>query len=173
MMEPVSAGDYTLVGAIEEPSASAIHSSCIGLPNGGFDVCRFIEGAPITASWRVVVPSGKRVKSSQIIVTFGGFRKSYAPTDGVADIPFADIFGDSVWSKDKDGEVHALAVLEWEDDRGIVKTANAMAIARILVLSDKYAVLPMNSGLEIIDAEIRCHIQYTTNGRSAVRCERD
>lgn len=167
----VEAGDYTLISGIS-PMGVLTHSPCLALPNGGFDVCRFVEGSSVSAVWRIVVPSGKRVKGGQLIVSYKDIRKSYAPVDSVVTVPFADLVGNT-WDKAAEGEAEALAILQWQDDRGLIQETRALGIARILVLSKDYAVLPLDSGVQSFEAEVKCRLQYTSAGRSAYRCERD
>jgi hypothetical protein len=88
-------------------------------------------------------------------------------------IPWKDILQADKWTKDLEGEAEIRAVLEWENEQGIVKSARALGLARILVLSKEYEVLAMDSGLHAWEGKLKCRVQMSTAGRSAYRCEQD
>lgn len=162
-MAAVEAMDYTLV-----------HSPCENVPGQGMDICRFVEGTEISSSWRIVVPSGKHVRGGQVILAYRDMRKTYAVGEGpVVEIPWREFFQTDRWTKDLGGEAEARVVLEWENERGIVVTARALGLARILVLSAEYNVMPLDSGVHAWEGKVKCRAQYSTAGRSAFRCEED
>lgn len=168
-MQAIDAGDYTLLQSIAGNKDAT--SNCLGLPNGGYDVCRFIEGATISSSWKIIVPNGGSVVGNQIIVYFKDIQKTYSATDSTITIPFADILQSTVWSKDLDGEVTALALIQYKDNSGIIQTSHAMGIARLLILPSSYSVLPLDSGLAVWGTTIKCKLEYSTAGRSAYNCK--
>ncbi len=165
----VDAGDKTLIQYIK-PGADAL-SNCLALPNGGFDVCRFIEHADINSSWNILLPSGSALVGNQVVIFYRDIQKTYSANGNLISIPFADILQATKWEKSLEGEVEALAMIQYKDAQGVVKTARALGIARILVLPSTYNVLPLDSGVQAYSQELKCKLQMATSGRSAYECK--
>lgn len=170
---PASVGDHTLIMWIDPINPDGAHSPCLGIPNGGYDVCRFVKDAKIEAVLNILIPTGGKVKGGSIVVFYKDIQKSYAPKDNLVQIPFADFFQAQKWSKDLEGEMEVVGIIQFEDDRGIIKEARALGMARILVFPAEYSVMPIDSGVQAWDAKVKCKLQYATSGRSAYRCEND
>ena len=168
-MPAVEAGDKTLLQFIK-PGKDAI-SNCLALPNGGFDVCRFINGSSITSSWNIILPNGGNLVGNQIVLFYKDIQKTYSSTEAVISIPFKDILQADKWSKSLEGEVEALAMIQYKDNNGVVKTSRALGIARILVLPSEYNVLPLDSGVQAFSQKVTCRLQMATSGRSAYECK--
>lgn len=165
----VEVGDKTLLNFIA--AGIDAHSNCYALPNGGFDICRFIEGTTIKSSWNIIIPKGSSIVGNQIVLFYRDFQKTYSAQDAVISIPFSDILQAKTWSKDLEGEVEALAMVQYKDSSGIIKTARALGIARILVLPASYNQLPLDSGSQAFAAKVTCRLQMATSGRSAYECK--
>jgi hypothetical protein len=160
-MGAFAAGDYTLLG-----------SACEAAIGGGLDICRVTEGTQISSAWTLIVPKpGKAVgvTGGEVDVYYRDIHKSYAVTDWVLQIPWADFFGSSFWLSDMDGEVLALLTLNWTDAAGIHQVTQARGFAKIVVMKSGYARIPMDSGQAAWGT--KCKIQVSTAGRSAVKCQ--
>lgn len=165
----VEAGDKTLIQYIKGgPDAL---SNCLALPNGGYDLCRFQDGAPIASSWNIILPSGSSLVGNQIVLFYRDIQKTYHASGEVISIPFKDVLQADVWDKSLEGEINALAILQYKDASGVIKTSRAGGVARLLVLPAAYSVLPLDSGVQGWSKEVRCKIQYATSGRSAYSCK--
>jgi hypothetical protein len=158
---PVEAGDKTLV-----------LSACQGTPVAGFDACRVKEGQAVDSVWRLFfpVPSGN-VTGGEVQVNFKDVVKSYAITGPLLEIPWADFFEDKVWRLSYNGIALALAVVRYKDKEGIEETVRARGEARVLVLKEGYDPMPIGSPFGTF--KTKCVIEYSTAGRSAVKCEAD
>lgn len=161
-MNAVEAGDFTL----------AI-SACSSVPNGGFDACRFKEGAPIQSSWITYLPYGGKVLGGEATVMYQGIEKVYSIVEDQKEIviPWQDFFTDNVWKTQYSGVASMRIDLRILDNNDVEKTIPAVGEARIFVLSSGYSVLPVDSGYAAWEREITCKLSYTTSGRSNVTCK--
>lgn len=159
--EPVQAGDNTLV-----------LSACSGLPVVGFDACRVKENTPMESVWRLFFPvPGGNVTGGELTVNFKDVSKSYAISGPVVEIHWSDFFADKVWKKDYNGIALALAVVRYKDEQGVERTVKARGEARVLVLSEGYDPMPI--GTPFGQFKLKCKIEFSTAGRSAVDCKED
>lgn len=164
-----AAGDRTLVGALSD-------GPCKGLPVGGGDLCRFKEGAKVESVLRLFVPKttglGRDNKiEGEAVVYFGDFSKAYPISEGseTIDIPLSDFVGPTWERETDDGILTTLATLKFTDSEGVERAVQAEHVAQLIVLSQNYDPLPLNSGSE--NWSTTCTIQYTTSGRSIASCK--
>lgn len=160
-MEPVEAGDQTLV-----------LSACTGLPVVGFDACRVKENQPIESVWRLFFPAPHGdISGGELTVNFHDVSKSYAITGPILDIHWSDFFQDKVWKKEYNGIALALAFVRYKDEQGVERMVKARGEARILVLAEGYDPLPI--GTPFGQFKLKCKVEFSTAGRSAVECKED
>lgn len=157
-MNSVDAGDYTLAV-----------SACEAVPGNGMDICRVTEGTKIESSWKLVIPSGKRITGGEIDVYYRDIHKSYAISGSIVEIPWKEFFGSPTWEKAQDGEALALLLVRFLDDNGNERLTKFRGIAKIVVTSKGYDRLPIDSGFSAF--KTTCKIQYSTEGRGAVSCK--
>lgn len=158
-MNAVEAGDYTLA-----------LSACEGVPGRGMDICRVKEGQKIFSVWRMVVPvdMNHNFLGGEVVVYFRDISKTYAIQNAVIEIPWRDFFSQDTWAENMDGEFLALAALRYKDASGVEKILKGRGIAKIVVTKPGYDPLPLDSGFGAWNTT--CKIQYSTAGRSAIKC---
>lgn len=152
----IAAGDYTLV-----------MSACEGMPGHGGDICRVIEGTPISSVWRIILPTG--TLGGELSASFGDITKTYAVKGGLLEIPFKDFFGATTWDGSMDGIILAVGHLQFKNNVGVAQDFWARGMALIVVTKAGYEVLPVDSGY--VSSTQTCKVQYSTSGRSAVSCK--
>lgn len=158
-MSAVEANDLTLVG-----------SACEGAPGRGMDICRVKEGQAVSSSWRIVVPVDGRVfLDGELTVYFHGVSKTYPITSPLIEIPWSDLVPGPFWTRDVDGEAMALAQIRWKTPAGLIEVWKARGIAKLIVTKEGYDSLPLDSGFSAWGTT--CKIQYSTAGRSAIKCQ--
>lgn len=154
-------GDLTLVG-----------SACTQAPGQGFDVCRVAEGTKVSGDWLLVIPQGATTLGGELHAIFKDTDKTYAiaPGSKTFSLPWRDFFSESAtWTQGMNGSVMALLTLQWKDGQGVVQTSGFRGLAYVNVLKAGYSRLPIGSSLSAW--KTNCQIEYTTAGRSAVKCK--
>lgn len=155
--------------AVQADDLTLVMSGCEAVPGRGMDICRVKEGQPIESVWRLVVPVGKNhFISGELTAYFRDLSKSYALKEPLLEIPWKDFFGNVHWDTTHDGEVMALAQIRWKTPSGVEEIWRARGIAKIVVTKPGYDPLPLDSGF--FTWGTLCKIQYSTAGRSAVKC---
>jgi hypothetical protein len=160
-MQAVEAGDYTLA-----------MSACEALPGGGMDVCRVREGEPIESSWKLVIPEDRKaVQGWEVDVYFrDGNRPAHFQGQGpLVELPWKEFLGQSTWTKDLDGEAMALLLVRYKLENGIEEIVKFRGLAKLVVTAAGYDRLPIDSGFAAWKTS--CKVQYSTAGRSAVKCQ--
>lgn len=156
-IDAFNAGDYTLV------------STCSAVPGKGMDTCLVTDGTPIESSWRLLVPTGKDVLGGEVDVYSRSLHKQYPITGTVVEISWKEFFGATTWSTAMDSEVEALVLVRWKDPTGVVQTTKFRGLAKIIVTKIGYDRMPIDSGFA--NWGDTCEVQYSTAGRSALRCQ--
>lgn len=157
-MRAVAAGDYTLV-----------QSACEAAPSRGIDICRFKEGSPITQKLKIVAPNDNAVLESRIRVRFRDRVLERTWPRGLVEISYTELLGENVWSDNLDGPVQVLATFKYRDQKGVEKFVDALGLSFLIVLPDGYDPLPIDSGVAAFTQS--CRIEYTTAGRSSIKCK--
>lgn len=158
-MESIAAGDYTLLA-----------SACDAVPGRGMDVCHVKEGTKIESAWTLLVPGlGKNILGGEIDVYYKDIHHTYAVTGNKIQIPWADFFKSSTWSREFDGEALALVLIRFETPEGIEEVIKFRGIAKLVVTAKGYERLPIDSGYTAWKKT--CKIAYSTAGRSAISCK--
>jgi hypothetical protein len=140
------------------------------MPQAGFDACRVSEGMPIQSVWRVYFPDIKRpILGGELNVYFNDVQRSYKISGPMLEIPWADFFEDKVWRREYDGSARALGIIRYVDAEGVEQTIKVRGEARVLVLKEGYAPMPIGSGFA--GMKTHCVIEYSSAGRVAVGCE--
>lgn len=152
------AGDYTL-----------ILSACDAAPGNGMDICRVVEGQPITQKWVMILPFDAKNVGGEVTIFYRGLEKSFPVTGRMLEIAWKDFLGAETWDKKHDGEALALVSAKFKDDAGLQQEVLLRGIAKLVVVSAKYTRLPIDSSLQSWQSE--CKIQYTAQGRSAISCK--
>lgn len=158
----VDAGDLTLA-----------MSACEAVPAGGMDVCRIREGTVIDSSWKLIIPKkDNRILGWEVDVYYKDVSHPahLSGTAPVIEIPWKDFFSpDSTWQKSMSGEALALVQVRWKTPDGIEQVVRFEGNAKLIVLSQGYDRLPIDSGFAA--SVTTCKISYTTAGRSNVTCK--
>ena len=157
--QAVQAGDWTLMV-----------SACEAMPGRGADICRVKEGQPIQSVWRLIVPIVPKVLiSGELTVYYKGVSKTYAIREKVIEVPWKDLVNAENWHREHDGTALAIAQIRWRDAQGIENIWKARGLAEIMVLEAGYDPMPLDSGFAATSDW--CKIQYSTSGRSSIRCQ--
>jgi hypothetical protein len=143
-------------------------SACEAVPSRGLDICRVKAGAPIDSSWRLVMPTGKVISGGELKVFYRDVVRTYSIQGSLVEVPWRDVMRQDTWTESLAGTALALAEIRWKDPEGIEQVWRARGEARILVLPEGYAPMPIDSGFQTFGT--KCRIQYSTAGRSAVEC---
>lgn len=160
----------TSMPAAEAGDLTIALSACGAVPGRGLDLCTVSEGTRIQSSWRLILPNpGKGIRGGDITVYYRDIQRSYKITGPVLEIPWSDIMGVSHWQRGHSGQALALATIRYEDPSGLVKYVYLRGKAEILVTKAGYERMPIDS--EFVAWETQCKIQYSTSGRSAVKCK--
>ena len=154
--------------AIMANDLTIMTSSCEAMPGRGADICRVTEGAPISSSWKIVLPSDSRLNGGEINVYYKDITRSYPINDVVTHIAWRDLIGHDVWEASDSSQALALASIRYKDNEGIETVVRGKGLAIIQVLKQGYSVMPLDSGFEAF--QTRCDISYSTAGRSALSC---
>ena len=157
------------IPAVEAGDETLISSLCEAVPNGGMDVCHVKEGTAIQTGWKLVVPDGFRVDGGEVDVYYRDIHKQYGVTKNVINIPFRDFFGSTTWGPQHDGEALALVLIRYRTDQGIQEIMKFRGIAKIVVTKPGYDRMPIDSGFAAWGTT--CKVQYSTAGRSALKCK--
>lgn len=157
------------IPALEAKDYTLVLSACENTPGIGMDICRVTEGDTIASSWKLIVPQGTPIEGGEVNVYYRDIHKQYSIGGSVVEIPWREFFGADKWSDDMDGEALALVLIRWKDDRGIIQVTKFRGIAKIVVTKQGYDKLPIDSGLN--QWGTKCKVQYSTAGRSALKCE--
>jgi hypothetical protein len=107
--------------------------------------------------------------TGEVDVYYRDLHKTYAIGRSILEIPWRDFFGQDKWTSDLDGEALALDIVRWVDSAGIVRETKYRGIAKIVVTKPGYERMPMDSGQH--QWQTTCRIQYSTSGRSALKCQ--
>lgn len=150
------AGDFTLV------------NTCSAVPGRGMDMCSFTDGTLIETSWKLIVPEGPGILGGEVDVYSRSVHKQYAVKGSIVEIPWAEFFGTDKWHGGLDSEIMALVVVRYKDDTGIIQSVKFRGIAKIVVTKLGYDRMPTDSGFAAWSKT--CEIQYSTAGRSALKC---
>lgn len=161
------AGDLTLV------------SSCVSAPGNefgvasGVDSCRFTVNDTVAGNWILIAPppkGAKKVSGGTVDVYYLDKHKSYAVKDWVIPISFSDFLGINKWTKAFDESIlEALVTINWSDNENVQHIAQYRGIAVLLVTTQGYERMPIDSGNAAWGAN--CKVQYSPQGRSAVQCK--
>jgi hypothetical protein len=148
-------------------------NSCQAAPSGGFDSCRFTVGDSVNGSWTLIAPKPQtalQVTGGTIDLYYRDLHKSYPVTDWATSILFSDFFGISKWTNAYDeGVVEALLTLNWIDNEKVNRITKYRGVALLLVTAAGYDRMPIDSGNQAWGTS--CDVQYSTAGRSAVKCQ--
>lgn len=158
------------INAVEADDLTVV-SACQNLPVGGFDACRFREHSGISSNWSLFLPFGDHIVGGDVTVFYKDTQKSYAIRGKRVEIPWREIIGRDEWSKSHNGIALALATIKFKDESGIERVVQARGEARLLIVSESYSVMPIDSGFVSWSQEVKCKIQYSSAGRSAVQCK--
>jgi len=161
--------DKSPTTAIDAGDKSLIHSACHAGPTVGFDICKVHEGRKIKEVWKLIVPFDNRVDYGAIRVQWKNKVKTYRIKSVVVSIPFRDIIGENVWKKDHEAPIQAQVGLKLKNSNGESQWVDLLGYAFPIVLTESYKPFFMDSGDQYF--ETRCKIQYTTAGRSDIRCK--
>lgn len=153
----VEAGDYTLV-----------MSACEAAPGNGMDICRVVEGQPVTQEWLLILPVDKNSIGGEVVVFYRGIERSFPVTNRVISVPWRELIGSDTWKTQHDGEALALASIRYKNGTGLEEQLLLRGIAKLVVVKPSYTRLPIDSNLQAWGSE--CKIQYSSAGRSAVSC---
>lgn len=159
-MNAVEAGDYTLISSL-----------CEATPNRGIDICHASEGTTIASEWKLFLPEHARIKGGEVVVYSRDIAKTFPIGGPMVNIPFSVFFNQTIWTRDLDGELLALATVRYETPEGIEELAHFRGIAKIVVTRPGYSRLPIDSGFVAFTKDVTCKIEYTTAGRSNFYCK--
>jgi hypothetical protein len=164
----------TSISAAEAGDFSLIISACESVNRGG-TYCRVVEGSEISSGAVLKVPKvGGAVIGGEVMVSFRDLSPAtFSIKDDTVDIPFSEVLGPGKWdSRYHDGEMLVLARIQYKDNAGVTQEVKALGFIRIVVLKESYAgVLPIDSGFVAFQGTFKCVYQYTTAGRSALKCQ--
>ena len=160
------------VNAIEANDFTLAMSACQAVPGRGLDICHVTEGSKIESSWRLIVPINEKFfLGGELTVYFKDQVKSFKIENSIVNIPWAEVLGDTQWSRDHDGEALALAIIRFKNAQGIEESWRARGIAKIIVLKPGYSPLAIDSGYTTWTKEFKCKVGYSSSGRSWVNCQ--
>lgn len=160
--------------AMESNDWTLVLSACGAVPGGGMDICRVTEGTATDQVLRLIVPhNDKFFLGGEGMIYFKGRKIPVAVTDKFIEIPWSQVLGENLWKSEHDGEALILVTLRFKNEQGVEEVWKARGIAKVIVLKPGYSVLPIDSGYVTFEREIKvkCKVQYTTAGRSAVDCK--
>lgn len=157
--DAVKSGDFTL-------ALSFSNAPCSTLPARGADICRFKELSAIEGSWTIVLPSGKSVTHGELTIYFKDKSLTYAVKGPTVEVPLKDLVGHEKWAMDDTDIATALASVKFLGEDGIEHQFLARGLGILVVLSQSYDPLPLDSGYTAFTDE--CRIQYSTSGRSVL-----
>lgn len=164
-------------GVIVDPSPSAIASGDMTLIStcevrvaNGVVGCRVKEGDVIQGSWNLIIPASKgQFLDGEVVVKFRNFTKPYPIVGALVQVPFVDIYGSKQWEDSDSGLILATAKVRYKDAQGVEKIWQARGVALTLVLKPGYDTMPFGSGFAGWAAN--CDVEYSSAGRSAVKCK--
>lgn len=156
------------ISAAEANDLTLIASSCEALPSRGADICRVKEGTPVSSGWRIIIPVHENLLGGELTVYYKDFSRSYAIGGPIIEVPWIDLVRDPLWKASHDDVALALAQVRYKDEQGIEKIVRARGIAILSVLAQGYDPMPIDSGFAAFGTT--CKIQYSTAGRSALKC---
>lgn len=143
-------------------------SACEGVPARGLDLCRVKAGAQINSVWRLVMPTGKPISGGELKVFYRDVVRTYPIQGPLVEVPWRDVMHQDTWTTDMSGTALALAEIRWKDPEGIEQLWRARGEARVIVLPEGYAPMPIDSGFQTFGTQ--CRVQYSTAGRGALEC---
>lgn len=154
----VQAGDYTLAMSV-----------CGTVPGQGVVVCRAKEGSVIASHWTLVLAQGGNIKGGECDVQYRDLSLSIAIKPGLAfyDISLADLMGHTSWATKDSGTAVVYCNVDVDTGSGI-QPVKARGFAFFIVTSPDYDPMPIDSGFVAVSTD--CKIQYSTSGRSAIKC---
>lgn len=162
----------TSIPSAEAGDAALVLRACESVAKG-FQACRVFEGSDIASGFELLGPSGWPIKGGELTVLFKDIEKTYPIESLVTEVPFADFFGPGKWSqKDHNGELTLLAKIRYEDDNGLEHEIRAVGFVRLFVLKQGYSFMPFDSGFQAWSGSVKCEFQYSTSGRSALKCSK-
>jgi len=156
-MSAAQAGDPTIVSSIDN-----------GIPSLGFQVVRANDNTPITQVWSIIVPFKKNVVSGEMTIKYKDKKLSLPITDSKVDVPFSRIIGEGKWARGMDGVALVTIQLQFKTPTNDANFVDLLGFAFIRILPPNYNPLPIGSPLGVWEAD--CHVEYSTNGRSALEC---
>lgn len=153
----IASGDFTLV-----------HSACTTGMAQGLDVCRVVEGMPITETWNLVLPFDQKYTTAELKIRYRGRVIVKNVTSKVTAIPWTEIVGADTWTLDMDAPVQVIGTIRAKDNTGD-QFVDILGMAFLVVLQKGYAPVPVDS--EYTGWKTDCSVGYTTAGRSWIKCE--
>lgn len=158
------------IPALEAGDLSLVHAATEGPPQVGIHALRFKKGDKIDEVWRLFFPVHSAVKGGEVVIYFKNqTAKPYPIKGSVVEIPWKEVVGNDTWMPEHDGLASALAVIEYTNAEGIEETIKMRGDARLIMLEPGYDPMPFGSPSAM--TETVCKIQYSTAGRTAVKCD--
>jgi hypothetical protein len=127
------------------------------------------EGSKIDAVWTLIVPWNSRMVSGEMVIRYKDQRIPVSITGPKVEVKWADIVGRDTWRQDDDVPAQATATIRFKG-KETEEFVDLLGIAFPVVLQRGYAPLPFGSGNESWETE--CRVQYSSAGRSAVKCSK-
>lgn len=157
-MDALASGDFTL-----------LQSACSTGLAQGLDVCRVVEGAPISEVWQFVIPKD-RLKAGEIKIRYKQrvFVKAVSADSNIVSIPWRDVIGADTWTLDMDAPVQAVGTIKYDSGTGD-RMVDVLGLTYLIVLKKGYSPMPIDSGFEGWKTD--CKIAYSTSGRSSLECQ--
>lgn len=149
------------MSAVQGGDATLVMRGCEGDLARGYQVCRFVDGAPLKGEHiTMVIPFGDQSLASNIRVRSGAKAIMLQNTGPSIKLDYSDIFEGSEFTKENDGPIQII-VKTLNKDGSFYET---LGYVFVIVLNKGYSKEPTKT-------ITKCKVQYTDMGESQVDCD--